>query len=202
MYRPFQTVTDLVRQAEILRVRRYGVIEMSAGRLVGVHLRPWPKMISLPEVWWLGGWSHYRLQGDRCWLYYQQPHSCPDYLALPYVVSGSRGSLASFHGALEVLDEIARIKGSLAIVCDLTNTRISDRLLRRWGWDRHLLHSRRRHCIKRFYGDYPQPAAALARTAACGSTAGLVRPPAAVPLVPLLTPCRDLSATSHSPASC
>ena len=160
MYPPFQTVTHPDQQAAILRDRRYGVIEMLDGHLAGIHLRPWPKIVSLPEVWWLGGWDHWRLQADRCWVYYNQPLSCPNFLALRYIVSGRQGSLASLHGALEVLDEIARIKCTDAIVCDVSNTRISDRLLRRWGWERHVLHSRRRHHIKRFYGEYPEPAGA------------------------------------------
>jgi hypothetical protein len=53
------------------------------------------------------------------------------------------------------LDEIARIKGIDALVCEAWNLRLSDRLLRRCGWERHVLHSRRRHFIKRFYGRYP-----------------------------------------------
>jgi hypothetical protein len=155
MYRPFQTVTNLTEQAAVLRDRRYGVVEMSSGRLVGIHLRPWPKLISLAEVWCFGGSAHHRVRGDRCWLYYNQPLSCPNYLALPYVVSSREGSLASFRGALLVLDEIARIKRTDAIVCDVTNARISNRLMNRWGWERHVLHSPRRHYIKRFYGVYP-----------------------------------------------
>jgi hypothetical protein len=161
MYPPFQTVNDLSGQRAVLRHRRYGVIEMHQGRLVGIHLRPWPKVISLPGVWWLGGWSHRRLREDRCWLYYNQPLRCPNYLALRYVVAGAAGTLASFHGGLVILDEIARIKAIDAIVCDASNSRLSDRLARRWGWERHLPDSRRRHFIKRFYGQYPDLAGQL-----------------------------------------
>ena len=171
MYRPFQTVANPTDRACLLRRRRYGVIEMQEGRLVGIHLRPWPKLISLPEVWWLGGWSHSHLQGDRCWLFYNQPWPCPNFLAVPYIVAGRRGSLASLHGATLVLDEIARIKRTDAIVCDVSNSRISDRLLRRWGWERHVPHSRRRHFIKRFYGEYRDTAAALVRYVAGRTTA-------------------------------
>jgi hypothetical protein len=53
-----------------------------------------------------------------------------------------------------MLDEIARIKGAHAIVCHVTNGRISDRLLRRWGWEAHCLNWKGRHFIKRFYGRY------------------------------------------------
>jgi hypothetical protein len=181
MFRLFQSVHSLTDEAAVLRDRRYGVIEMSDGRLSGVHLRPWPKIISLPEAWWFGGWNHRRLQGDRCWLYYNQPRSCSNYLALRYIVSGREGSLASFHGGLVVLDEIARIKGTDAIVCDVTNSRISERLLSRWGWQRHVLHSPRRHYIKRFYGEYPDAAADLARYGATERNAAPRRMAAAAP---------------------
>ena len=152
----FTTVTDLERDADVLRRRRYGMIEMARGRLVGIHLRPWPKLVSLPEIIWIGTPFHRKTDGDRCWLYYNQPFRHRNFLALPYVVSTAKGSLASFHGALIILDEIARIKRSDAILCDATNQRISDRLFKRWGWEPHLPNSRRRHFIKRFYGEYPE----------------------------------------------
>ena len=157
MVLPFQTVTDLAAQAPILRRRRYGMIEMADRRLVGIHLRPWPKLISYPEIWWLGSRFHRQAVGDRCWLYYNQPLQCPNFLALPYVVSSRNANPATLHGALAVLDEIARIKGSDAILAEVSNARISDRLLNRRGWQSHYPASRRRHFIRRFYGQYESP---------------------------------------------
>jgi len=162
MYRPFRIATHLKRDASILRRRRYGVIEMNAGKLVGVRSRPWPKIISLPGVWFGQRFLHRRLQGDRCWLYYNEPLSCPGFLTLPYIVSSREGTLASLRGALVVLDEIARLKDSNAIVCHLTNSRISSRLMHRWGWEQHLLDSPGLHYIKRFYGEFCDPASAWA----------------------------------------
>jgi hypothetical protein len=152
----FETVTDFYAGAEVIRRRHYGVIEMAEGRLVAVHLRPWPKLISLGEIWLEEMiWRRAR-SADRCLLYYDQPLRSPKFLALKYVVSSWGATFRTARGAAMVLDEIARIKGIDAIVCDAWNRRISDRLLRRWGWERHLLHSRRRHYIKRFYGRYPE----------------------------------------------
>jgi hypothetical protein len=54
-----------------------------------------------------------------------------------------------------VLDEVARLKASDAILCDVWNWRISDRLLARWGWQPHKPDRWHRHFIKRFYGVYP-----------------------------------------------
>ncbi len=49
----------------------------------------------------------------------------------------------------------SRIKGSDAIVTDVANFRISERLLARLGWERHTASRWHRNYIKRFYGQYP-----------------------------------------------
>jgi hypothetical protein len=53
------------------------------------------------------------------------------------------------------LDRIAELKRTDAILCDAANTRLSDRLLRRFGWEPHKPERWRRNFIKRFYGVYP-----------------------------------------------
>jgi hypothetical protein len=73
---------------------------------------------------------------------------------LNYIASNAGTSLATFRRALTALDQIALIKRSDALLCQVSSRRISDRLLVRWGWQQHLLHSRQRHWIKRFYGQY------------------------------------------------
>jgi hypothetical protein len=155
MRKLLETVHDFQAGAEILRRRPYGVIEAVDGRLQAVHLRPWPKIISAAEISFLGRRYHRTASGNRCLLYYNQPRSCPNFLALKYIVSSFYGTLGTFRCALVVLDEIARLKQTDAIVCELANLRISDRLATRWGWQRHVERSRRRHFIKRFYGVYP-----------------------------------------------
>lgn len=152
---PWQSTTDLVAGVELIRQRRYGIIEVRAGRLARIMFRPWPTLISLPEVWWLGGGYHERGTGDTCWLYYNQPRSASRYLALMYAVSSSDARYPTIRRAAQILDEVARIKQADAIVCEASNLRISDRLLTRWGWEQHLLDSPQRHWIKRFYGSYP-----------------------------------------------
>ena len=155
---PFQTVTDLRAEAEIVRRRPYGVIEMVDGRLRGIHFRPWPKVVSVAEIWLFGGRFHHRTAGDCCLLYFNQPWGHRNYLTLSYIVSSSETNCRTARGAMLVLDEVARIKQSDAVLCEVRNVRISDRLLRRWGWERHVLDSPSRHYIKRFYGEYPPPA--------------------------------------------
>lgn len=156
---PWETARDLDADAAVIRRRRYGVIEIVDGRLERIVLRPWPKLLCTPEWWPSAGETlpHDGAPLDRCRLYYNQPRSAPRYLALKYIVSTYRASFASFSRALHVLDAVARIKQSDAIVCEAFNERLSERLLARYGWERHLPTSRRRHYIKRFYGNYPEP---------------------------------------------
>jgi hypothetical protein len=151
----FETVVDPVAQAEVLRRRRYGVIEMQGGRLRAIYLRPWPHRGSLFEAYFFGRWWHSRRCGDRALLYYSQPWGHSNYLALRYCVSTRDCRLATARGALVVLDEIARLKRSDAIFADASNGRISDRLLARWGWEPLGGKSRGRSFVKRFYGEYP-----------------------------------------------
>jgi len=95
------------------------------------------------------------VRGDRCELFYHQPIGNPGYLSLSYVHSGARTSLSTVYLAGLVLDEIARLHRAHAIVCHVTNDRITDRLMQRLGWQAHCQQWSGRHFIKRFYGDYP-----------------------------------------------
>ena len=95
---------------ETIRARRYGVIETIGGRLVAVHLRPWPKLLALPEILPLGPRYHAAGAADRCLLYYNQPRRLPNFLALKYMVSTLGTSFATFRAALTVLDAIAELK--------------------------------------------------------------------------------------------
>jgi hypothetical protein len=141
-------------QREAVRRGRYGIIEISQGRLVAIHLRPWPCVVSALEADWLGQ-RHKRRPGDRSLIYYNQPRRHSNFLALKYMVSNRDCTLATFFAALAILDEVARIKQTDAILCDAWNERISERLLAREGWERHKPDRWHRNYIKRFYGVYP-----------------------------------------------
>jgi hypothetical protein len=84
----------------------------------------------------------------------------PNFLALKYVVSTGGTSYATFRAALNVLDLVAELKRTDAIVCDVANLRISDRLLARLGWQPHKPRRWHRNYIRRFYGVYPLAAVA------------------------------------------
>ncbi|MGD0896268.1 MAG: hypothetical protein ABR915_00445 [Thermoguttaceae bacterium] len=157
----FEAITDLTAGAEALRRRRYGVIEVADGEFRRVLLRPWPKIASGPEILLLGQWCHRLRRGDRVLVYYNQPWRFPNFLALKYVVSRRETSLGSLGRAMDVLDEIARLKQSDALLCDAANWRISTRVMARRGWVPHCPSRWHRHFIKRLYGVFPAPAAWL-----------------------------------------
>ena len=155
----WETVTDVPEGADVLRRRRYGVIEVAEGRFRRVRLRPLPKIISVPEILLLGGWHHAHRPGDQILLYYNQPWRFPNFLAMKYAVSSRQTTFGTLARALAVLDEIARLKGSDALLCDVGNWRISSEMLARCGWEPHCPSRWHRHYIKRFYGTYtPRPA--------------------------------------------
>ena len=159
MSRLFETVADLAAGRETLRRRAYGVIEIADGRLQCIRLRPYPKIVTALGILLWGQWRHRHAAGDRVWLYYNQPRRFPNFLVLKYVVSSRGASLASFRRALETLDELARIKRSDALLCDVANWRISRPMLERAGWTPHCPSRWHRHYIKRFYGQWtPRPA--------------------------------------------
>src|SRR5687768_3839594 len=110
MHRPFETIKDFERERARLRTRRYGVIETFQGELVAIHLRPWPKLVSLTEILPLGPRYHGRGAADRCLLYYNQPRRMPNFLALKYIVSSPGTSYKTFRASLIALDEIAALK--------------------------------------------------------------------------------------------
>jgi hypothetical protein len=149
------TVTDWEADHEKLRRGRYGIIETAAGQLVAVHFRPLPKLLSWPEVWPVGDGYHAGGESDRCYLYFNQPWRFPNFIALKYIVSTHGAGYASFRAALAALDRLAELKAIDALLCDAANTRISDRLLERFGWAPHKPQHWRRNYIKRFYGVYP-----------------------------------------------
>jgi hypothetical protein len=142
-------------ELEALRGARYGTVEVRDGRLWAIHLRRFPKFVSGFEAE-LVGRRYRRAAGDCCLVYYDQPRRFPSFLAIKFVISRRDCSFATLRHALAVLDAVAQVKRSDAILCDVWNRRISDRLLARWGWEPHKPQRWHRNYIKRFYGVYPQ----------------------------------------------
>lgn len=149
-----QPVVDCRAQRDLLVRRRQGCIVVKDRQLVAIHGRWWAYSGNVLRVL-VDQHRRAHRQQDACELYFHQSFSVPDFLTLAYVRSDAGTSLSTFYAATLVLDEIARLKNSSAIVTNVVNARISERLLRRWNWRRHCLSWRGRHYIKRFYGQFP-----------------------------------------------
>ena len=147
-------VTDPIVGADKLRRWRCGRIIMQAGRLVEIQHRLMCGSVSVAQVWWQAKYG--RSDDDVCWLDYHQPFGMPGFLTLDYIRSGTYAGYKTFVGTCYVLDEIARLRSASAIVAHVTNQSISDRLLRRLGWQQHLHQWKGRHWIRRFYDGYPE----------------------------------------------
>ncbi len=152
---PCATLEEWNAAISEIRAGRYGVIETKAGRLVSIHLRCWPKLIDLPDLWPVGDRHHRRGPTDCCWLYYNQPRRFPNFLALKYLVTSQATNYSTLRVALKTLDAVAELKQTDALLCDAANHRISDRSLARQGWQAHKPQRWHRNFIKRFYGVYP-----------------------------------------------
>lgn len=146
-------VSHLETQVQLIVNRRSGLIVTSEGALQAVYGRWWPyqgtHLHALYDQYWR------QTGGDYCQLYYHVPWNAPQFLTLDYIRSPRTTCVPTIQAALFVLDEIARLKGSLAIVCNVINDRLTDRVLQRWGWEKHCAHWSGRHFIKRFYGHFP-----------------------------------------------
>ena len=161
MLKMFQSIADVSTDENVVRRRRYGVIEVVDQQLTAIHMRPYPKLVSVSEIRWTEMWKRRSQTGnatttdDRVLLYFNQPLMHPNFLALKYFVSDYKATLASIAVCLSVLDWVAKAKRTDAIVSEISNHRIKDRHLQHFGWEQHVLSSRKRHWIKRFYGVYP-----------------------------------------------
>lgn len=147
-------VTHIARQAKTVARRKCGRIVVNRGTLEAVYGRWWAYQGNHLQVLW--DKRTRRFPRDRCELYYHAPWASPGCLTLSYVRSGPGTSLGTFYAATLVLDEIARLRDAAVIVCHVTNDRISNRLMKRWGWQQHCLEWSGRHFIKRLYGEHPE----------------------------------------------
>ncbi len=186
----FESISDWQSGLETIRQRRYGVIDCRGGRFVAIHFRPVPRLVSAWEVWTLGHWMHRLRPGDRCLVYYNQPRRCPNYLVLMYLVSFRDTSIGTLRRGLAALDEVARLKRSDALLCNVASWRISDRVMLRCGWEPHCPSRWSRHFIKRFYGKWPcHPPEALLGFAPSASAGSADSPWSSTPCAD--SPCGD-----------
>jgi len=148
------SVSDPRANEPKIRRWRCGRIVMRGGKLIEIQQRLLCGNVSVAEVWLQAKYG--RRDDDCCWLDYHQPLGMPSFLTLDYIRAGTLVSYKTLIGACQTLDEIARIRSTAAIVAHVTNQNISDRLLLRNGWERHMERWKGRHWIRRYYDGYPK----------------------------------------------
>lgn len=126
---------------------RAGRIVVRDGNLWDIRRRYLPGAASVVQAIWQAGWG--RSTGSDCVIDYHTPWGMPAFLTLDYMRSGRMAGYRSFCKAVQTLEAIAEQRNAYAIVAHITNSSITDRLLRRWGWQPHCLEWKGRHWIKR-----------------------------------------------------
>lgn len=127
---------------------RYGEIEVSSGSLVAIHRRWWPRIGSQSEAY-LDSY-HRTLPSDSCRAYFAFPFRAPGYMTVLYARGGPNLQYKTIDQAVLVMDEIAQLRDSNAIVCQVVSDRGTERLMNRWGYVRHACTLGDNHYIKRF----------------------------------------------------
>ena len=140
-------VTSVDGNADRIRSWNYGELELFDGKLLGIYPRWWPRIAS--------EWESFRdsairsLPTDFCRVYYAFPRRVPGFMSVLYARSGPNTKYKTLYRAVVVMEEIARLRDSHAIVCQMINLRASERLMNRWGYVRHALALGNNHYIKR-----------------------------------------------------
>lgn len=133
--------------AEKVSSWRYGEIELFNGSLAAIYPRWWPRWGSQWESYWDS--YHRVLPADHCIAYFAFPRSAPGYMSVLYAHSGPNTQYKTIYRAVSTMDQIAKLRNSDAIVCQMVSERGTERLMNRWGYVRHALSLGDNHYIKR-----------------------------------------------------
>ncbi len=140
-------VTTLAGNEKRVSKWRYGEVVLRNGRVVSIQARWWPRW---GTVWGAMVDRVVRsLPEDECRFYYSFPRSAPGYMSLLYVHAGEKTYYQTFHQGIEAMDAIAGLRKARAIVCQVTNDRLNDRMMTRWGYVKHAENLGDNHYIRR-----------------------------------------------------
>ena len=142
--RPVATIEEYAN----FKTWRYGEIEVTSGSLVAIHRSWWPRIGSQYEAY---RDSYNRtLPSDSCRAYFAFPFRAPGYMSILYALGGPNMQYKTIYQAVLVMDQIAQVRESKAIVCQVISERGTERLMNRWGYVRHASKLGDNHYIKRF----------------------------------------------------
>ena len=70
-------------------------------------------------------------------------------MSLLYVHAGEKTTYETFHQGILAIDAIATLRKAHGIVCQVTNDRLTDRMMQRWGYVKHASALGDNHYIRR-----------------------------------------------------
>ena len=141
------SITQLDVAMNRLQAIRYAEVVLRKGHFVAIYPRWWPRIASHWDAW---KDSYLRpLNREECRVYYSFPMGSPDYMAINYVVAGPSTSYSTLMRAMMTINTIATSRNASGIVCQATNSRLTERLMSRWGFEKHALSLGDDHYIKR-----------------------------------------------------
>lgn len=141
-------VFDLAVDGDRVRRWKSGTILVSEGSVDQLWGRWWGYQANVWQVWWLQRWP--KLPKDTCRIDYTFPGNGNEFLTLRFVQTGRHTTLKTVHAALRTLEKVAKLRDAYAIVCCLSNQRLHEKIMARWGYERHARKLPGLHFIKRF----------------------------------------------------
>lgn len=141
------SVASIAGHEQVLSRWRYGTIVLRNGSLDSIHARWWPRWGTV-----FGAISDQVvrvLPRDECRFHYAFPRRSPGFMSLLYVHAGEKTSYRTFHQGIVAIEAIANIHRALAIVCHVTNDRLTHRMMTRWGYETHAKNLGAHHYIRR-----------------------------------------------------
>lgn len=141
-------VLSIAGNEKLISEWRYGAIALRHGDITSIQARWWPRWGTL----W-GAMSDRvvrTLPDEECRFYYSFPRSAPGYMSLLYVHAGEKTTYRTFHRGIVAVEEIANLRKARGIVCQVTNERLTDRMMTRWGYSKHAESLGNNHYIRRW----------------------------------------------------
>ena len=150
IYRPCLETNGVsfFRDADVEKLHsiRYAELLVTSSFLE-IRKRFWPRLASYWDVFWDEKISKGNV--NSCHVFFSFPRKAPGFLTVNYFRTGAQTEYSTILFATQVIEQIARIRACRAIVCQVISKRISERLMKRWGYVPHAKSLGAGHYIRR-----------------------------------------------------
>ena len=114
---------------------------------VTIQQRIWPRIASRFDVYWDEKFAS--CDSRSCKVFFSFPKSAPGFMTINYVRTGPQTGYQIIAKAVNIAEQIAIARSCQAIVCQVISSRISARVMRRWGYVPHAQSVGNGHFIRR-----------------------------------------------------